>query len=62
MSSRASRRRPEAAAAALGPSELPRAANGFVHLSKALASDDGAAQVEAWTDAAIRLLVTAELH
>jgi hypothetical protein len=57
-----SRRRVEAAAADLKRVGLPRAANDFVHLSKALAAEDDAAKCAAWTAAAVRMLVTAELH
>lgn len=57
-----SRRRVEAAAAELKRVGLPRAASNFAHLSKALAAEDDAAKCDAWTAAAVRMLVTAELH
>lgn len=57
-----SRQRAEAAAATLQRVGLRRAATAFVHLSKALGEDDDAARTAAWTEAAIRTLVTAELH
>jgi len=57
-----SRRRVDAAAAELKRVGLPRAANDFAHLSKALAAEDDAAKCDAWTAAAVRMLVTAELH
>lgn len=57
-----SRRRVEAAATTLHRVGLRRAENEFVHLSKALGEDDDAARTAAWTRAAIRVLVTAELH
>ncbi|WP_335987433.1 hypothetical protein [Glycomyces sp. MUSA5-2] len=57
-----SRVRVEAAAAALNRVGLQRAATDFVHLSKALGNEDEAAKSAAWTAAAVRMLVTAELH
>jgi hypothetical protein len=57
-----SRRRVEAAAAELQRVGLGRAASDFVHLSKALAAEDDTAKCAAWTAAAVRMLVTAELH
>ena len=57
-----SRQRVEAAAATLHRVGLRRAASVFVQLSKALGEDDDAARTAAWTEAAIRTLVTAELH
>jgi hypothetical protein len=57
-----SRVRVEAAAAALNRVGLQRAATDFVHLSKALGDEDEAAKAAAWTAAAVRMLVTAELH
>ncbi|WP_158630346.1 hypothetical protein [Glycomyces terrestris] len=57
-----SRVRVEAAAAALNKVGLQRAATDFVHLSKALGDEDEAAKGAAWTAAAVRMLVTAELH
>ncbi|WP_157975121.1 hypothetical protein [Glycomyces dulcitolivorans] len=57
-----SRVRVEAAAAALNKVGLQRAATDFVHLSKALGDEDEAAKAAAWTAAAVRMLVTAELH
>lgn len=57
-----SRRRVEAAADDLKRVGLQRAASDFVHLSKALAAEDDAAKCAAWTAAAVRMLVTAELH
>nr|BFF26716.1 hypothetical protein GCM10025732_46810 [Glycomyces mayteni] len=57
-----SRVRVEAAASALNRVGLQRAATDFVHLSKALGNEDEAAKSAAWTAAAVRMLVTAELH
>lgn len=57
-----SRRRVEVAAAELKHVGLPRAASDFVHLSKALAGEDDSAKCASWTAAAVRILVTAELH
>ncbi|MFG3341473.1 hypothetical protein [Glycomyces sp. NPDC048151] len=57
-----SRRRVEDAAAELKRVGLQRAASDFVHLSKALAAEDDTAKCTAWTAAAVRMLVTAELH
>lgn len=57
-----SRRRVEAAAAELQRVGLQRAATDFVHLSKTLADEDDPAKCTAWTAAAVRMLVTAELH
>ncbi|MDN3239285.1 hypothetical protein [Glycomyces tritici] len=57
-----SRRRVEAAAADLERVGLHRAASDFVHLSKALAAEDDPAKCAAWIAAAVRMLVTAELH
>jgi hypothetical protein len=57
-----SRARVEAAAADLHRVGLQRAASDFVQLSKALGEEGDAAKTAAWTAAAIRILVTAELH
>jgi hypothetical protein len=57
-----SRARVEAAAADLQRVGLQRAAGDFVQLSKALGNEDDAAKTAAWTAAAVRILVTAELH
>jgi hypothetical protein len=57
-----SRRRVEAAADDLKRVGLQRAASDFVHLSKALGAEDDTAKCAAWTAAAVRMLVTAELH
>ncbi|WP_035698687.1 hypothetical protein [Glycomyces tenuis] len=57
-----SRQRVESAAAALRRVGLRRTATDFVQLSKALGEDDDAARTAAWTRAAIRTLITAELH
>ncbi|GAA2261945.1 SWIM zinc finger family protein [Glycomyces scopariae] len=57
-----SRVRVEAAASALNRVGLQRAAMDFVHLSKALGNEDEGAKGAAWTAAAVRMLVTAELH
>jgi hypothetical protein len=57
-----SRVRVEAVAAALRRVGLQRAANDFVQMSKALGEDDDAAKCAAWTTAAVRIAVTAELH
>ncbi|WP_205325689.1 hypothetical protein [Glycomyces sp. YM15] len=57
-----SRRRAEATAAELQRVGLQRAASDFVHLSKALDAGDDTAKCAAWTAAAVRMLVTAELH
>jgi hypothetical protein len=52
----------ESAAADLHRVGLQRAASDFVQLSKALGEEGDAAKTAAWTAAAIRILVTAELH
>lgn len=57
-----SRVRVEAAAAELQRVGLRRAAADFVQLSKALGDEDGSVKCAAWTAAAVRMLVTAELH
>ncbi|THV30705.1 hypothetical protein [Glycomyces paridis] len=57
-----SRARAEAAAAQLHRVGLQRAATDFVQLSKALGEDDEDAKRTAWTAAAVRIQVTAELH
>ncbi|MCC3764343.1 hypothetical protein K3N28_14855 [Glycomyces sp. TRM65418] len=57
-----SRARVESAAAELQRVGLQRAASDFVQLSKALGEEDDAAKTAAWTAAAVRILVTAELH
>lgn len=57
-----SRRRVETTAATLHAVGFRSAASTFVQLSKALSADDDAARTAAWTEAAIRTLVTAELH
>ncbi|MEV3937125.1 hypothetical protein AB0K52_14250 [Glycomyces sp. NPDC049804] len=57
-----SRRRVEAAAAELQRVGLQRAATDFAHLSTSLAAEDDPAKCAAWTAAAVRILVTAELH
>ncbi|MCD0444853.1 hypothetical protein LO763_14645 [Glycomyces sp. A-F 0318] len=57
-----SRARVEAAAAELQRVGLQRAANDFVQLSKALGEDDESAKCAAWTAAAVRTAVTAELR
>jgi len=57
-----SRARVEATAVSLNRVGLQRAASDFVQLSKALGEDDDAAKCAAWTAAAIRIAVTAELH
>ncbi|SDD66260.1 hypothetical protein [Glycomyces harbinensis] len=57
-----SRVRVEAVAASLQRVGLQRAATDFVQLSKALGEDDQAAKCAAWTAAAVRIAVTAELH
>jgi hypothetical protein len=57
-----SRARVEAAAADLQRIGLQRAANDFVQLSKALGDEDDTAKTAAWTAAAVRILVTAELY
>jgi hypothetical protein len=57
-----SRRRVETAASDLKRVGLQRAAGDFVHLYQALAAEDDTAKCAAWTAAAVRMLVTAELH
>ncbi|HEX2143996.1 MAG TPA: hypothetical protein VHG10_05760 [Glycomyces sp.] len=57
-----SRARAEAAAAELHRVGLRRAASDFARLSKALGDEDDAAKCATWTAAAVRILVTAELH
>ncbi|THV38500.1 hypothetical protein [Glycomyces buryatensis] len=57
-----SRRRVEGAAGALQRTGLRSLAADFIQLSKALGEDDDNARTSTWTAAAIRTLVTAELH